>query len=72
MLTTLLITIIILAVCMALLSIKILCKKGGTFPHTHIGGNRALAAKGIACAKTQDRERLKHKNLAERLKEIEI
>ncbi|MCD7930586.1 MAG: hypothetical protein LUH15_04055 [Tannerellaceae bacterium] len=72
MLTTLLITLIILVVCVSLLSIKIICKKNGTFPNLHIGGNIVLAAKGISCAKTQDRERLSHKTLEERLKEIEI
>ncbi|MCD7936921.1 MAG: hypothetical protein LUG98_08685 [Tannerellaceae bacterium] len=72
MLTTLLITVIILVVCVALLAVKILIKKDGRFPDLHVGGNRALVARGITCARTQDRERLKHKSLAERLKEIEV
>jgi len=72
MLITLLITVIILVVCVSLLSIKILCKKDGKFPNLHVGGNKELVARGITCARTQDRERLKHKTLAERLKEIEV
>lgn len=70
MLTTVLITIIILVICVALLSVKILLKKGGEFPHTHVGGNKALREKGIYCAKTQHQEELKRKNLDELLKKI--
>ncbi|MDR1201853.1 MAG: hypothetical protein LBL58_09545 [Tannerellaceae bacterium] len=72
MLTTLLLTIIIILVCVVLLSVKVLFKKGGEFPNTHVGGNKALSRKGIHCAKTQYRETLAHKNLEERLNEIEI
>ena len=71
MLTTLLFTVIILVISVVLLSIKVLLKKGGRFPNTHVGGNRALSKKGIHCAKTQDREQKKQKNLYDRLKEIE-
>ncbi|RHJ91067.1 hypothetical protein [Parabacteroides bouchesdurhonensis] len=71
MLTTLLFTIIILVICVVLLSVKVLFKKGGRFPNTHIDGNRALGKKGIHCAKTQDREDAKQKNLYDRLKETE-
>ncbi len=72
MLTTLLITIIILVICVVLLAIKILLKKNGEFPNTHVGGNKALSDKGLHCAQTQHREDLKHKNLEERLKEKKI
>ena len=71
MLATLLITVIILVICVVLLSVKVLFKKGGRFPNTHIEGNAALREKGICCAKTQDREQAKQKNLYDRLKEIE-
>ncbi len=67
MLTTLLITIIILLICVLLLSVKILFKKNGEFPNTHVGGNKALTDKGIFCARTQHAEQLKHKTLEERL-----
>jgi hypothetical protein len=72
MLTTLLLTIIIILVCVVLLSVKVLFRKGGEFPNTHVGGSKALSKKGIHCAKTQHRETLAHRNLEERLKEIEI
>lgn len=69
MLTTLLFTVIILIICVVLLSVKVLFKKGGRFPNTHIDGNRALGKKGIHCARTQDREESRKKNLYDRMKE---
>ncbi len=69
MLTTYLFAVIILVICLLLLSVKVLLKKGGEFPNTHVGGNKALREKGIHCSKTQHREALDHKNLAERLLE---
>jgi len=71
MLTTLLFTVIILIICVGLLAIKVIVKKGGRFPNTHVGGNKALNEKGISCAKTQHREALKRKDLAERMKDEE-
>ena len=71
MLTTLLFTVIILVISVVLLSIKVLLKKGGRFPNTHVGGNRALGKKGIHCAKTQDREQARQRNLYDRVKETE-
>ena len=69
MLTTLLFTIIILVICLVLLSVKIILKKGGRFPNTHVSGNKALRKKGVHCAKTQDREERKQKNLYDKLEE---
>lgn len=70
MLTTLLITVIILVICVVLMSVKILFKKGGTFPNTHVESNAALREKGICCARTQDKQESRRKNLYDRLKEI--
>lgn len=56
MLKILLITIIIVAICVALLSVNILLKKGGRFPNTHVSGNKVLRRKGIGCVQSQDRE----------------
>lgn len=52
---------------MVLLSIKVLLKKNGEFPNTHVGGNKGLRDKGIKCAKTQHREALMQQNLFERI-----
>ncbi len=54
---------------MLLLSVKVILKKGGAFPNTHVGGNKALTDKGIRCSKSQHREAVNHRNLADRLKE---
>ncbi len=70
MLTTLLLTGIIIVICVALLAIKVIVKKGGEFPNTHVSGNKALGEKGISCAKTQQRQAEMHKNLEERMKEM--
>ena len=70
MLTTLLLAVIILVISVVLLSIKVLLKKGGKFPNTHIDGNKALGKKGIHCAKSQDKEDAAKKNLYDRMKEI--
>jgi hypothetical protein len=67
MLILLLTTVIILSVCVALLSVGILLKKNGTFPHLHIEGNQALRKRGIQCAKAQHYEQINSKNLEERL-----
>lgn len=71
MLTTLLFTVIILSICVALLAIKVIVKKGGRFPDTHVGGNKALRERGVCCAKTQHKEAQSYKDLSERMKELE-
>ena len=70
MLTPLLFTVIILVISVVLLSIKVLLKKGGSFPNTHIEGNRALGKNGIFCAKTMDRMAVKQKGLYDIMNEI--
>lgn len=56
MLYTILITLLIVAICLALLGIKMLLVKGGKFPNGHVSGNKALRDKGITCVQSQDRE----------------
>ena len=70
MLTTLLFTVIILVICVVLLAVKVIFKKGGRFPNTHIEGNKALGKKGIFCAKTMDRMAVKQKGLYDIMNEI--
>lgn len=55
---------------MALLAIKVIAKKGGEFPNTHVDGNKALGAKGIYCAKTQHRQAMNPRTLEERMNEV--
>lgn len=54
MLDTLLITVLIVAICMALLCLGVFVK--GRFPNTHVSGNKALRDKGVGCVQSQDRE----------------
>lgn len=66
---TLLLAIIIIAVCVLLLGVRVFFVKGGEFPNTHVSGNKALGEKGISCSKTQDRTERNRKNLFERMEE---
>ena len=56
MLKTILITMLIVAICIALLSVKILFQKNGRFPNTHVSGSKAMRKRGIGCVQSQDRE----------------
>ena len=51
-----LISLLIIAVGMALMSVTILIKKGGRFPNTHVCGNKHLRRQGISSAQTQDKQ----------------
>ena len=53
MVETILITLLIVAICVTILSIGIIIK--GHFPNMHVSGNKALRKKGIGCAQSQDR-----------------
>lgn len=37
------------------MAIKILLKKGGKFPNSHVSGNSHLKREGVYCAQTQDK-----------------
>ena len=56
MVKTILITMLIVAICIALLSVKILFKKNGRFPNTRVSGSKAMRKRGIGCVQSQDRE----------------
>jgi hypothetical protein len=68
MLKVVVLSTIILLICLALLCIRIIIKKNGRFPDTHVAGNPALRKKGIKCIRTQDFEAGLQMNLSERLK----
>jgi hypothetical protein len=50
---------------MLLMGIKIVLKKDGRFPDTHIGSNPSMRKRGISCAATQDFEAGRRKNIFE-------
>lgn len=56
MLKTILITMLIVAICIALLAIKIIFQKNGRFPNTHVSGSKAMRERGIGCVQSQDRD----------------
>jgi hypothetical protein len=65
-----LIAIALVSVAVFGLAIRIVLKKGGQFPETHVGKNRAMKKYGIVCVKTFDqieqnkvRKEQKFKNL---------
>ncbi len=47
---------LIVAICIALLSVKLVLRKNGRFPNTHVSGNKAMRERGISCVQSQDRE----------------
>ncbi|MDR0333952.1 MAG: hypothetical protein LBI15_10855 [Dysgonamonadaceae bacterium] len=55
MVKTLLLGVALLLIVVLLLGVRVFFIKGGKFPNTHIGGNKAMQEKGISCAKSQDR-----------------
>lgn len=61
---TLLFTLLIIAISVALLSITIIIKKNGRFPNIHIGGNKNMRKRGIKCAQSQDRDARKENPMA--------
>ncbi len=64
MFKTLLFTLLIIAISVALLSITIIIKKNGKFPNIHIGGNKEMRKRGIKCAQSQDRDARKENRMA--------
>ena len=54
MLETFLFPLLIIAICMLLMSVKIIF--GKRFPNTHVSRSKPLMDKGITCAQAQDAE----------------
>jgi hypothetical protein len=50
-----LLSVTLVAIAFSGLAIRILLKKGGKFPNTHVSGNKYLKRNGIYCSQTQDR-----------------
>lgn len=69
MLKIMVLSVIILLICFVLFCVRIIIKKDGKFPHTHVGGHPAFVKKGIKCAQAQDFEAGIRMNLFERIEE---
>ncbi len=63
MLNTILITVAIIGIAVALLGIKVFFVKGGKFPGMHISSNKEMQRRGISCAVSTDARDRNHKNL---------
>lgn len=56
MLKTLLLSLLIIAICFALLAVKLLFRKNSSFTSQHIHDSKAMQERGIHCVVDQDRE----------------
>lgn len=56
MIETILITVLIIAICITLLCVKVIFKKNGKFSSQHIHDSKAMKDRGIHCVMDQDRE----------------
>ena len=56
MIETLLLGVLIIAICMALFCVKLIFKKNGKFSSQHVHDNPGLRKQGIPCVVDQDRE----------------
>ena len=52
MLDTVLISLLIVAICIALLGVKVFFVKGGKFPNGHVSGNKAMRERGVPSRRT--------------------
>lgn len=67
-----LLTIALVGVCTLGLAIRIVLKKGGKFPNTHVGGNKHLKKQGIYCANTQDKLAQQETKKKEQFKDLKV
>lgn len=56
MIETLLLSMLIIAIAVAFLSVKVIVKKNGKFSSQHVKDNPGLQKQGIHCVMDQDRE----------------
>lgn len=56
MMDTVLLSVLIIAIAVMLLSVKVLFKKNGRFESQHIHDSQAMRNRGIHCVIDQDRE----------------
>lgn len=62
MIQAFIVSAVLLIIGILLFGIRVFFVKNGEFPNIHIGGNKALKDKGIACATSQDRDAQKNKS----------
>ena len=63
LLKILVLVFVLLLLAFAGLSVRVILRRGGRFPNTHVSGNSAMRGRGITCAQSQDAAaRMKNKN----------
>lgn len=72
MIETLLFSVLIIAIAMALLLVKVLIKKNGRFSSQHIHDSEAMRERGIHCVIDQDREARNRVTMLQKNKEEKI
>lgn len=60
MLKALLLSVLIIAICFALLAVKLIFRKDGEFTSQHIHDSKAMRKRGIHCVVDQDKEARKY------------
>jgi hypothetical protein len=60
MLKTIIIATVLLFIGVLLMGIRVFFSRKGTFPNTHISGNKAMQERGISCATSQEKELHRH------------
>lgn len=56
MIEAFIVSAVLLIIGILLFGIRVFFVKNGEFPNIHIGGNKGLKDRGIACATSQDRD----------------
>lgn len=54
-LKVILLAVLLLGIGMAGMALRILVKRGGKFPNTHVSGNKYLKDQGVHCWQTQEK-----------------
>ena len=67
-----LLSLLIIAIAMALFSVKLIFKKNGKFSSQHVHDNPGLRKMGIHCVVDQDRERVKPIRLIRNMNELNL
>jgi len=71
MIEAFIVSAVLLIIGILLFGIRVFFVKNGEFPNIHIGGNKALKDKGIACATSQDRDaQKKTSNLSDKANDM--
>lgn len=66
------IAVLMVGAAFALMAIRMLIKKGGKFPNTHVSGNKYLKSQGVSCATSYDRMEQQKVRKQVNLKDLKI